>query len=441
MCVSTLAQGKVQTLFYKEGGEIVMHYEEVTLRTKKIPPPSFRDGGLAPSVSIKSILKKQVERNQKECANSNSSTGLGSSRSKKKHVRFASDAAHVTRMASASADAAGDAPQALGREGACHTSITTTAATADDDFVLVSHRDAAGEAESESESRGHDPPTSSLASPALAAARSSSSSSSDLNEVCCLLTPSSEMSPLVKAQVWWQARDYEVFKGTARLISAEIRRRSAEGSRTRSGRVVADGSESYDAVLTRTLDLCGSLPAPAPPPPFACGGGGACQNDGNIDENDEDDASFHPLPRRLFAYLTHWVRVGYSRRGLERWTVASHAEVRHTAREDALRAVLREQKRLRDMGMGASGRNGEDAIAERLRRLCKRKTRSARLFALAIGHADAAAVGSSVTDPTNTHRKKSASSTPPTTSNFDAAAVDASPRSVAIHTEKPKLVL
>lgn len=44
-----------------------------------------------------------------------------------------------------------------------------------------------------------------------------------------LLVPSSEMSHLEHSHIWWQPEDFEIFQGTAQIISAEIQRRSDSG--------------------------------------------------------------------------------------------------------------------------------------------------------------------------------------------------------------------
>jgi len=217
-----------------------------------------------------------------------------------------------------------------------------------EDFVLVTHQDAEAEEPNPQEDESTRPV---------------------LSEVCCLLTPSSEMTPREKSHVWWQARDYEIFKGTARLISSEIRRRNEASSNRRGS---SNGIEGYASVLTRSLDACGLIPVAS--------------------SEGEDLDSSNPLPGRLFAYLTHWVRVGHSRRGLERWSISSHFNHRSAARDDAIQTVLGEQRKLRVQAEEEGG--GKDTIAEGLRRASRRATRSGRLFALAIGQADAAAIGS-----------------------------------------------
>lgn len=288
-------------------GTILMQHEEVILRTKKKPASSSvnRTGSCAP----RSLLKRG-------CPTSG----------KRKSVRFAPDIHRETQ---------GCCPEAA------------------EDFVLVTHQDAAAEEPNPQEDE--------LTRPVL-------------SEVCCLLTPSSEMTPQEKSHVWWQARDYEVFKGTARLISSEIRRRTeASSSPLRSN----SGSESYATVLTRSLDSCRFTPL---------------HND-----NDHIESS-HTLPARLFAYLTHWIRVGHSRRGLERWSISSHSENRNAARENAIRTVLGEQDQLR-VEAEDERCDGRDAMVRGLRSVSRQATRSARIFALAIGQADAAAVGSDVCDP------------------------------------------
>lgn len=307
MCVVTEVH-KIHKLRNKD----LMPHEEVTLGTKKTPisPDVHGSGPYVPKSSLK---------------RSSPSSG------KRKSVRFAPDTDQRTR---------GCCPEAA------------------EDFVLVTHQDAATDQPNPQEDESTRPV---------------------LFEICCLLTPSSEMSMREKSHIWWQARDYEVFKGTARLISSEIRRRTEASSNARGS---SRGTEGYASVLTRSLDSCRLTPLPSH------------SEDENIDLS-------HPLPRRLFAYLTHWVRVGHSRRGLERWSVSSHSDSRNAARQDAIRTVLVEQNQEGEAEDERAGTgDGTDGMAERLRRVSIRATRSARLFARAIGQADAAAIGSGIYDPT-----------------------------------------
>jgi hypothetical protein len=53
------------------------------------------------------------------------------------------------------------------------------------------------------------------------------------------------------------------------------------------------------------------------------------------------------LPPHLFAALTHWVKAGHSRRGLEKFCVTSHIRTRPLAKAATVQAVLLAQDLLR----------------------------------------------------------------------------------------------
>jgi len=199
------------------------------------------------------------------------------------------------------------------------------------------------------------------------------------------LPPSSQMSPDEKADIWWQPHDYDVFSGTARLISGEIRRRAAAMSAAASRQIARGGggkgsgggesnlrayAESYSNILTCSLQECSSA-------------------------STTEEVGENPISADLFRYLAHWTRSGHSRRGLERWSVAYHGERRHSDREGQVRAVLAAQEELKAAekdGMAAMVTNKHEQ-QETIRRASEIGSRTARLFALALGHADAAAVG------------------------------------------------
>jgi hypothetical protein len=197
------------------------------------------------------------------------------------------------------------------------------------------------------------------------------------------LPPASSMSPSEKAVFWWQQNDYHIFSGTARLVAGEIRRRAASMSAAAARSASAyhggrDGStssntethaESYVTVLTQVLQACSLAAAPTAIVTITPGDG-------------EDDVKAHPLNSSLFAHLAHWTRSSHSRRGLERWSVAYHGSKRIADREAQIRAVLIAQ---------AEPLQDEDKD-DKIKAASEACSRAARLFALTIGQADAAAV-------------------------------------------------
>lgn len=200
-----------------------------------------------------------------------------------------------------------------------------------------------------------------------------------------VLPPASSMSPSEKAEIWWQSHDYSIFSGTARLISGEIRRRAAAMASAAAARsagahhrgVIGSNStnthtESYANVLTQVLHAC-SLAATS------------TSNATSTPGDKENDVKSHPLEPSLFAYLAHWTRSGHSRRGLERWSVAYHGSKRNEDRERQIQAVLMAQAEV----------SSDDDKDNKIKAASESHSRAARLFALTIGHADAAAVGTS----------------------------------------------
>lgn len=202
-----------------------------------------------------------------------------------------------------------------------------------------------------------------------------------------VLPPASSMSSSEKADIWWQSHDYSIFSGTARLISGEIRRRAAAmvsasaAARSAGAHNGGEGSsstikahaESYANVLSQVLEAC-SLAAAS-----------ISITTTSTPSDEESDVKDLPLNPSLFAYLAHWTRNGHSRRGLERWSVAYHGSKRNEGRERQIQAVLIAQTEF----------STADDKDNKIKAASESHSRAARLFALTIGHADAAAVGTS----------------------------------------------
>uniref|UniRef100_A0A7R9WKY2 Uncharacterized protein n=1 Tax=Pseudictyota dubia TaxID=2749911 RepID=A0A7R9WKY2_9STRA len=178
-------------------------------------------------------------------------------------------------------------------------------------------------------------------------------------KVLCLLKPSSEMTSVEKEDAWWQDADFVHFRGTAQLISAEIRRRSLESAAS------VGKAPGYAQVVVHAMEVCRHAASAEVSGLWAHGD--VC----------------NPLPKKVLTYLTHYSTVGHSRRGLEKWSVPYRKELCEAHRASAVQAVLEAQKEslsssLKDEAIGAAS---------------KRLSRGARMFALAMGAADAAAVG------------------------------------------------
>lgn len=197
------------------------------------------------------------------------------------------------------------------------------------------------------------------------------------------MKPSSSMTSDERSSIFWQLSDYEYFRGTARIIAAEVLKLSATQPKNLHG---------YDTVLTRAHQVCSSH--------------GSLEIS-NLDEEKENLQGISKddevcLPPNLFAALTHWTKAGHSRRGLEKFCVPHHMQVRPVERQAVIQAVLIAQDLLKEqrqdpkdgkfvLGTWEFSLNLPDE--EILHTVSERFTKTSRKFATAMGHADAAAVG------------------------------------------------
>eukprot|EP00557_Chaetoceros_sp_GSL56_P009313 CAMPEP_0176499542 /NCGR_PEP_ID=MMETSP0200_2-20121128/12986_1 /TAXON_ID=947934 /ORGANISM="Chaetoceros sp., Strain GSL56" /LENGTH=439 /DNA_ID=CAMNT_0017897975 /DNA_START=451 /DNA_END=1770 /DNA_ORIENTATION=+ len=220
------------------------------------------------------------------------------------------------------------------------------------------------------------------------------------------IKPSSCMTQEERAELYWQLQDYEYFRGTARIIASEILKLSSSSAQQKQQQQQS-GSHSYDAVLTRAHQYCCSQQQQ----PWQ-------QNDKEELENDKDGDIFLLVPPNLFEALTHWIRAGHSRRGLEKFCIPHHMQIRPLERKAGVDAVLIAQELLQKARNNNSNDTAATATAasnqhhgkmfhfgkwhfslddmsneEILRILSERFSASSRKFATVMGHADAAAVG------------------------------------------------
>lgn len=198
-------------------------------------------------------------------------------------------------------------------------------------------------------------------------------------EIIATCKPSSEMSTDERALTHWQVSDYEYFRGTARIIASEVLKLSA---------TQPPSAHSYDTILTRAHQLCS-------------------HNQPSKDlEEKQDLPSLDDnvcLPPNLFAALAHWAKAGHSRRGLEKFCVPHHMQSRPLERQAVIQAVLITQELLADRRREAP-KDGKFILGslefslslpddEILRMVSEIFSQTSRKFATAMGHADAAAVG------------------------------------------------
>jgi len=207
-------------------------------------------------------------------------------------------------------------------------------------------------------------------------------------EIISVHKPASTMTKEELSQVHWQPEDYEYFRSTARFIAAEVRNRSI----LQQQQTTRQSSHSYDAVMTKTYQLCMKYSNEArsmiprannnsknnhiplypyhimlpkafhsmaqPRKDIKEKGKEVSMEDtaaqtqiNNIHRNKcqitngakfnlkESERNFF-LPPRLYEALIHWIKNGHSRRGLEKFSIPHLAEMRPLSRETVVNAVL-----------------------------------------------------------------------------------------------------
>lgn len=224
------------------------------------------------------------------------------------------------------------------------------------------------------------------------------------------IQPASSMTDHERSQAFWQLKDYEYFRGTAQIIASEVLKVTASQP---------PSTNSYNSVMTRTYDLCAVISESS----FTS------QEQVKKEDDEEDEnkvnhsatstssSSDHEheefvIPPHLFAALTHWVKAGHSRRGLEKFCVTSHIRSRPMAKAATVQAVLLAQDYIRNKQLQEEDENSTDTTKkitkfhignsefpldlpqdEILRLVSQRFSQTSRYYGTAIGHADAAAVG------------------------------------------------
>jgi len=185
--------------------------------------------------------------------------------------------------------------------------------------------------------------------------------------------------------VHWQSHDYKTFRVAAQQIASEVMKITA---------AQAPSALSYDAVLTRVIEVC------------AMSKDEACTPIDNVEDSNHSTC----LPRNLFQLLTHWVKSGHIR-GLEKHCVLHHMLNRPLERKASIEAVIiaqhllakaRSNEKLNkniDGGSPGTVNLGSWKFSlslpddEIMRMASERFTSTARRFGTAMGHADAAALG------------------------------------------------
>lgn len=180
-------------------------------------------------------------------------------------------------------------------------------------------------------------------------------------------TPASEMTPEELGRVHLQVTDYEYFRGTAQFVAAEVRNRcrleqqqaavkggSKDAPVGANAGVGAKGkdlvwenrrcTQPYDAVMERVYHLCATRAVDNHHPKH--------NSKHNPKHNPTHNSSSTPtetIPPDLFRSLTHWIQIGHSRRGLEKFSLPYLSTARPAARQAAKDAVLIAQEALRKL--------------------------------------------------------------------------------------------
>lgn len=268
-------------------------------------------------------------------------------------------------------------------------------------------------------------------------------------DIISYLQPASTMTESQLTTTFWQVEDYEIFRSTASYIASEIRRASQQKgspddtlttSTRDSDTVQYDHDQAstisekkkrkdaldYDAVMKTAYQLC-MYHSEAICKANKENNRPSLTQDSSSNKNTSPisklhrSSKIHPttrsvdkenelssqnqiyddnqmcLPPNLFNALTQWVKVGHSRRGLEKFSVSFQVEARPMQRRSAIRSVLIAQQFLRqqqrqgtNLGSDIYTQGGSE---EFLRQVSEQFSRTSKLFGIVMGHADAAAIG------------------------------------------------
>jgi len=171
-------------------------------------------------------------------------------------------------------------------------------------------------------------------------------------------TPASEMTDDELSRTHYQASDYEFFRGTSQFIATEIRKQAygEQHLQQQTTTKTKPNPDSYSAVMTKTYQMCRNHSGESLV--------NLTDNDGFEQRKSNEGDSFYPigldsctvdsnihtcLTPLQFEALTHWVRVGHSRRGLEKFSVPYLVEARPLSRNVAKNAVLVAQEVLKEL--------------------------------------------------------------------------------------------
>jgi len=192
--------------------------------------------------------------------------------------------------------------------------------------------------------------------------------------------PASEMTDDDLSRIHCRAKDYEYFRGTANFIAAEVRNQASpeQQRQPQTTMKIRSSSHRYDDVMTKTYQMCALFSTKAPvgvtynshPNKDASKNNRKChhqnhhcathlkepycsrlekknseQRESKIDVVDRTCLTPH-----LFEALAHWIKLGHSRRGLEKFSVPYLVQARSLSRQAAKNAVLGTQEILNSLG-------------------------------------------------------------------------------------------
>jgi len=192
--------------------------------------------------------------------------------------------------------------------------------------------------------------------------------------------PASEMTDDDLSRIYCRDKDYEYFRGTANFIAAEVRNQASpeQQRQPQTTTEIRSSSHRYDDVMTKTYQMCALFSTKAPvgvtynshPNKDASKNNRKrhhqnhhcathlkepyCSllenNDSEQRESNIDFVDCTCLTPHLFEALTHWIKVGHSRRGLEKFSVPYLLQARSLSRQATRNAVLVTQEMLSSLG-------------------------------------------------------------------------------------------
>jgi len=248
--------------------------------------------------------------------------------------------------------------------------------------------------------------------------------------------PASKMTDDEISRVHYRTKDYVEFRLGALEIASEVRRQTQfEHRQKQLNMMTEDSFHSYDTVMTKTYQMCAIHSLNIEEEQYS-----KPRQDDNTNQHIVDFINHRCLTPHLFESLTHWVKTGDSRRGLEKFSVPFLTDIRQLNRKAVMLSVLTAQNMLNSIGECCEETDDEKSVEQNvsqcdvlgwlendrdvsdkekkhsrmqclerlgipntklspylsneevIRIVAEKHTSASKLFALTMGHADAAAL-------------------------------------------------